>query len=310
MTIEVSALYRQQWADRIRLRYQARGFQLKGTVAPPIRWEGTKMYFLRSGSLNATKWAGKGHAVNRQLSNDDKVEITSEEWDSPYELYDRDKWLGVPGEEQIRQDQAANALGVTADNIIYSSIMSAALDPEQIIGDYTSGLDPFMLKQAEAVMFDNFTPTDGRVYMPVPAQQFQRLTTYREFQNSEWVGVTDNPRIKASQGRTYGEMNVFQGERTLFDPYKGQVQNLPGGTPGSTAAGIRVRVWHQECIGAGHIAPQEMRNEWKREGDYKRWLVIHTLDGGATVIEPKGIVEFRLKADAPIQQQVMLTRAG
>lgn len=301
MTLEVSAHYRQRWDTQVRLRFQARGFQLRGTVSPPIRIDGEKFYFLRSGTLNSSKWAGRGHAVQRQGSTDDKIEITSEEWDSTYELYDRDKWMGAPGEEQTRQKQAGNALGIRADSIIYSKIMAASIPGGNVIGDYSGGLTPYMLKQAEAILFDNFTPTDGKIYMPVPATQFQRLTTFQVFQDSQWCGVTDNARIKASQGRTYGELNVFQGEKTLFDPYVG--------TAGpSSGASVRIRVWHSECVGAGHIAPEMMRHEWKREGDYKRWLVMHTLDGGSAVIEPNGIVEFRLKADAPIEAEIMRTQ--
>lgn len=298
MTIEVSAHYKQQWKDGVTLRLQGRGFQLKGTVMPPVKIEGEKIYFLRSGTLNTTPWGGKGHAVVRQNSSDDKIEVTSSEWDSAYELYDRDKWMGVPAEEQTRQKQAANAIGTRADSIIYEKIMAAAIPPGNIIGDYTKGLDPYMLKQAEAILYNNFTPMDGGIYLPIPSTQFQRLTTYKVFQNSEWVGVTDNPRIKVSQGRTYGEINCFQGEKDLFTPY---ITNA--------GANLRVRVWHKECVGAGHIAPSEMRAEWKREGDYKRWLVMHTLDGGAEVIEPNGIVEFRLLATAAIEDEIIRTKA-
>lgn len=302
MTLSVDSIYRQKWADQIRLRFQARGFQLKGTVTPPIRIEADQFHFLRTGTLNASKWAGRGHAVNRQNGAEDKVSITSDEWDCPYELYDRDKWKGVPGEEQARQKQAGNAMGTTADQIIYAAVMGASIPGGNVIGDYSTGLDPYMLKKGEAILFDNFTPTDGKVYFPVPATQFQRLTTYKVFQNTEWAGVTDNPRITSAQGRTYGLMNIFQGEPTLFAPYVGTAGPSGG-------ASVRIRVWHQECIGAGHVAPEQMRVEWKREGDYKRWLVIHTLDGGAVVIEPNGIVEYRLKADALIESEIMRTQA-
>lgn len=303
MTYEVVPNHvKQAWAAGVRLRFQRHGFQLKGTVMPPVRIEGDKMYFLRSGKLAAKKWAGRGHAVERQGSNDDRIEITSDEWDSTYELYDRDKWMGVPGEEQTRQQQAGWALGSTADDIIYSKIMAATIPSENIIGDYSTGLDPYMLKDAEARLFNQYTPMGPTgIYMPVPAVQFQRLTTYKVFQNAQWLGVADNARLPAAQGRTYGAMNVFQGEKDLFNAYVG--------TAGpSSGASVRVRAWHQQCIGAGHVAPEQMRTEWKREGDYKRWLVIHTLDGGAIDIEPNGIVEFRLKADALIESEIMRTK--
>lgn len=295
MTLEVSAHYKEQWDTNVRLRFQSRGFMLKGTVMPPVRIEGTKMYFLRSGQLNATPWGGRGHAVQRQGSQDDKVEITSDEWDISYELYDRDKWMGAPAEEQTRQRQAGNGMGRKSDAIIYKAIMDAVIPTENIIGDYSTGLTPYMLMEGEARLFENFTPNDGGIYCPVPPRQYERLQTFKVFANGDWQGGGDLPLTKLTKAKTFSSTHVFMGEHDLFTPYIANTDEL------------RIRVWHKECVGGGHIAPEEMRHEWKREGDYKRWLVMHTLDGGAVDIEPNGIVEYRIKADAPIEDEIVRT---
>lgn len=300
MTMEVSAHYRSRWDTKVRLRLQSKGNMLDGTVMPPMRIDvdadsTSKFYFLRSGKLNTAKWPGRGHAVIRQGSQDDTVDVASSEWDCPYELYDRDKWLTAAGEEQTRQQQASNALGRTADAIIYDEIMNATIPSENIIGDYTKGLDPYMLLEGEAKLFEQFTPNDGGIYMPIPARQYQRLSTFKISANSEWIGG-DLPLTKRTKSRTYGNMNLFQGEQDLFTKYINGTQ-------------LRIRVWHKECVGAGYTG-ERLRTEWKREADFKRWLVIHTMDGAAKVIEPNGILEFRLKADALIEAEVQKTQAA
>lgn len=299
MTMEVSAIYKERWSDKLKLRLQSRGNMLSGTVSPPIQIDANKFYFLRTGKLNASKWAGRGHAVVRQGSDEDRLEIESSEWDCPYELYDRDKWLTAAGEEQARQEQAANALGRTADQIIYDEIMAADIPNENIIGDYSSGLTPYMLLEAETRLFEQFTPNDGKIYAPLAPRQYERLSTFKISASSDWIGG-DLPLTKMTKVRSYGNLNCFMMEQDLVARYTTTVAG---------AKQLRCRFWHKECVGAGYVG-QQLRVEWKREGDYKRWLVIHTLDGAAKVIEPNGIVELRLKADAPIEPEVLLTRAA
>lgn len=299
MSMEVSAHYRSRWDTQVRLRLQSKGNMLEGTVMPPMRWDvhadqTERFYFLRSGKLNTSKWPGRGHAVTRQGSSDDTVAAASEQWDCAFELYDKDKWATAAGEEQTRQNQASNAIGRTADSIIYEKIMAATIPTENVIGDYSKGLDPYMLLEAEAKLFEQFTPNDGGIYFPCPARQFQRLSTFKISASSDWIGG-DLPLTKRTKARTYGNINLFQGEQDLFTPYIASTE-------------LRVRIWHKECVGAGYSG-ERLKTEWKREAEYKRWLVIHTIDGGAEVIEPNGIVELRLKADALIEPEVQKTQA-
>jgi Phage capsid protein len=294
MTLEVSAHYQQQWDTQVRLRLQARGNMLGGTVMPPVRIEGNKFHFLRSGTLNATKWGGRGHQVQVQGSVDDMIEIESDEWDCSYYLYDRDKWM-VPGNEAAtRQQQSANALGRQADAIIYDAIMAAPIPNENIIGNYTRGLDPYLLLEAEAKLFEQFTPNDGGIFAPVPARHYQRLSTFARSGSSDWIGG-DLPLTKMTKARTYGSIHVFQFEHQHAVKYTSGTQ-------------LRMRIWHKECVGAGYTGERQ-RTEWERQATFKRWQVIPTLDGAARVIEPNGIVELRLKADALIEDEVQRTQA-
>lgn len=295
MTLEVEAHYRERWDDRVRLRLQARGNRLKGTVMPPVRIDAEKFYFLRSGELNTSKWAGRGHAVNVQGSNDDRVEISSDEWDAPYHLYDRDKWKTNASEEQTRQNQAGNAIGRQADAIIYDAIMAETLPADQIVGDYTTGITPYMILEGETKLFERFTPNDGGIYCMMPPRQYERMPTFKIAGSSDWQGG-DLPLTKMAKHMTFSSAHLFMGEQQHATKYTANTTEL------------RFRMWHKECVGAGYVG-QQVRTEWVRQGDYKRWLVIHTLDGAAVVIEPKGIVEFRVLANAPIEDEVQRTLA-
>lgn len=296
MTMEVSAHYKKRWDTQVRLRLQSRGNMLEGTVMPPMRIDAEKFYFLRSGSLTTTPWAGRGHEINVQGSDDDTIEIDSSEWDAAYYLYDRDKWLTAAGEEQTRQQQAGNAIGRRADAIIYSEIMAAIIPAENIIGDYSSGITPQLLLEAETKLFEKFTPNDGGIFSPLPPRQYQNLSNFKQWANSEWTGG-DLPLTKMTKRKTFSSSHVFQGEQDLFTPY---ITN--------SGANLRIRFWHKECVGAGYTG-ERLKTEWIRQGTYKRWLVNHTIDGAAKVIEPNGIVELRLKADIAMESEILRTQA-
>lgn len=295
MTMEVSAHYKKRWDTKVRLRLQSRGNMLEGTTIAPMRIDAEKFYFLRSGKLNTQIWAGRGHEISVQGSDDDTIEISSQEWDAAYYLYDRDKWLTAAGEEQTRQDQAGNAIGRRADQITYEEIMAATIPAENIIGDYSSGLTPQLLLEAETKLFEQFTPNDGGIFAPLPPRQYQNLSNYKQWASQEWTGG-DLPLTKMTKRKTFSSSHCFMGENDLFTPY---ITNA--------GANIRIRFWHKECVGAGYTG-ERLRTEWIRQGTFKRWLVNHTIDGAAKVIEPNGIVELRLKANVAMESEIQRTK--
>lgn len=294
MTLEVDAHYREKWADNCIIRFQNRGFVLKGTTQPPVRIEGTKFHFLLTDNVAASKFT-KGDTVPVVNPNDDTVEIQTQEWDAAVHLYDFDRTRISYNEEDRRQQQLTMALGRTADEIIYDEIMSVTLPASQIIGDGSTGMDPYMLLKGVEKMVDNDVVLDHGIYGPLPSMSFNQLKTKKLFANADWQGG-DLPltKMRGVQHKTFDAVHCFYLPPHLRKKY------TSGGT-------TRFRIWVADCVGAGHN--EEMRTEWERQATKKRWFINHTMDGAAKVLQPTGIIEFQVDANSTIEQEVELTKA-
>jgi hypothetical protein len=295
MTEQVAAWFRNQWASQVIVKFQNKGFMLKGTVEPPIKIEGDKFYFLRTGLIDAQLFT-KGDSITPINSDDDKIEMASKEWDAPVEIYDWDVTrLGVR-EVDARQAQCSYALGRKADRIIYDAIMGAALPGSQIFGDYTKPFDPYVFKNGLAKLSQNDVEGDGGVFAPLPVIAYGQMEMYKEFSNAEWAGP-DLPlrSMTMTKARSWDIANCFQAPPHLTNAY-------------TTGTDLRFRVWHKSAVGAG--SNDNVRNEWGRDFKKKCWVANHTIDGAAVAIQPAGIIEFRMKADSAIAQQVLLTKVA
>jgi hypothetical protein len=292
MTEQVPVWYREQWAQNVIVRFQARGFTLKGTTEAPVKIDGNKFYFLRTGSLEAQPYT-RGDAVAVLNPDDDKIEMTSAEWDAAVAIYDFDVTRLPASEKQARQEQCVNALGRRSDRIVYDAVMAAPLPAAQIFGDYSAGFDPYLFKQGLVKLARGDVPVDTGIFAPIPILAFAQLETYKIFANADWIGG-DLPLTKMVKHRTWDRANCFE---------------LPPHLEAANTSGtqLRFRVWAKGCIGAGHN--DAIRNEWTREGLKKRWVANHTIDGCAKPLQTEGIIEFRIKADSAIAAEVVTTHA-
>ncbi len=290
MTIEVEQWYKNQWADNVIIRYQNRGFVLKGTTEGPVQIDGDKFYFLRTGQIEAQPYS-KGDAVSGLNPEDDKVEMKSTEWDAAVELYDFDQSRITPNEAQTRQEQCARALGRRSDMIIYDAVMGAQLERDQVFGSYTQPFDPYLFKQGLEKLIDNDVETEVGVFAPLPSLAYSQLETYQIFANADWIGG-DLPLTKMVKHKSWDIANCF-----ILPPHLRQ--KYTSGTE------LRFRIWAKSAIGAGHN--DNVRNEWTREGRYKRYLVNHTIDGVAVPLQTAGIIEFQMKADSKIESEIVRT---
>jgi len=282
---------KEQWDTQVKLRFQNRGYMLKGTTMPPVRIDGKKFHFLRTAAMEAVAYA-KGDAVSAINPDDDTVEMQSSEWDAPFNLYDWDKTRIAPNEVDARQQQAAAALGRRADRIIYDAVMNAAIDGSQVFGDYTQPFDPYTLLRGMEKLADSDVGTESGVFSPLPSKAFYQCETYKIFANADWQGG-DLPLTRMAKHKTFDVANCF-----ILPPHLRKAY--------TTGTQLRFRVWVRDAIGAG--ANADLRTEWTREGRYKRWLVNNTIDGVAVPVQTEGIIEFRMKADSTIDKEVVITK--
>lgn len=287
----VPGWFKEQWARQAIIRFQNRGYVLKGTTMAPVRIEGKKFYFLRTGTMEAQPYA-KGDAVSGINPEDDTIEMESSEWDAPFNLYDYDVSRIPVRELDARQQQAAAAIGRRADRIIYDAVMAASLPSGHTFGSYSDPFDPYVfLSGLEKLADADVETADGGVFAPLPSLAFYQLQTYKIFANTQWVGG-NLPLTRMVKHATFDVANAF-----ILPPHLRRAYT-------SNGTELRFRIWHKSAIGAGHN--DNLRTEWTREGRYKRWLVNHTFDGVAVAVQPAGIIEFRMKADSTIDKEVDL----
>ena len=282
--------YQQKWANRVIMRFQNRGFVLKGTSEEPVKIEGDKFHFLRSDKMEAQPYA-RGDSITPINPDDDTVEMQSAEWDAPYALYDIDDTKLPVRVQDTRQMQATAALGRRADRIIYDAVMNATLPGGHVFGDYANPFDPYVFKTGLEKLIDADVDGVGEgtgVDAPLPSLAYAQLETYKIYANSQWVGG-DLPLTKMVKHKTWDIANCF-----LLPPHLRKAY--------TSTDELRFRVWHKSAIGAGHN--QAIRTEWTREGLKKRWVVNHTIDGVAVPLQPAGIIEFRMKADSAIMAEI------
>lgn len=294
MTDQVPTWYQEKWANSVIMRYQNRGYVLKGTTEAPVKIDGQKFYFLRSGQMEAQPYE-RGDAVTPMNPDDDKIEIESKEWDAAYAIYDYDVTRLPVREQDTRQQQAAAALGRRSDRIIYDAVMAATLDPSQIFGAYTDPFDPYVFKAGLEKLIDNDVVDggDNMVYAPLPSLAYAQLETYKIFANSQWVGG-DLPLTKMVKHKSWDIANCF-----ILPPHLRKAY--------TSTTELRFRVWHRSAMGSGHN--DNLRVEFTREGLKKRWVANHTIDGVAKDLQAAGIIEFRMKADSAIMAELERTVA-
>lgn len=296
MTLEVPAWYRDQWATQVIQKFQNRGFVLKGMTEPPVRIEGNKFYFLRTGLLEAQPYA-RGDDVALLNPEDDTISMESAEWDAAVAIYDFDVTRLPVREVDARQEQCMNALGRRADKITYEQgVLAANVPAGRIIGDYTTGFDPYMALQGCDALQAADAFEAGKIWCGLPERAWNQMLTYKIFSSSDYVGP-DLPILRGVEKRTWNMVNWFR-----LPPHLKAFANAPTNTQ------LRFRMWNQHAIGAGHN--ENVRNEWERQATKKRWFVNHTIDGVAKPLLDEGFVEFRILATSPIQSEIQRTVAA
>jgi Phage capsid protein len=302
MTQQIPQWYQDQWQRKAIIRYQNKGNTLKGLTTPPIRMEGQNFHFPRMGVVEAQIHPrGDDAAVVNGAA--DLVHMTTTRWSVgwPIEDFDADR---IPvNEHDVALESCTNAIGRRSDRIIYDAVMAVALPAPQIIV-LAAGLDPYSMSKALQVLVTNDVPSDDdNIFCPLPGLAYRQIEMYKEFANADWAGP-DLPLIKKRKGRTWDIGNFFELANPLVKQYTNTTGAAVNGTPANT---LRFRIWHRDAIGYG--AHREIEVEWERQALKKRWVGVHTMDGGATCLQTEGIVEIQIPANSTVAQQIITTHA-
>ncbi|TIL36220.1 phage capsid protein [Mesorhizobium sp.] len=282
--------YTPEYQTQVRLKYQARGYELKGCVVPPVKIEGDVMYFPFMGELAA-------YEVNRNdTSNADNAEFTlvPELW-KHYEVQfvvnqvDLDRT--TIGMVEGYAGATARALGRKHTRVIFSALEGLALPAAQIKGDYTTG---FTLDAAATMisdLYDRIEDDSEMAVCPLPHTAFSQLMTFKEFSSRDYVGE-DLPFIKRANMKVWRNCLFFAlpKRKNKVDPY-------------FQIAGVNLdfHMWIPSAIGSGGLGDQVRSYvTWDNKRQGGGWDHKNIIGIGAKVLQESAVERFKFKEDSII----------
>jgi hypothetical protein len=282
--------YTVEYQTQVQLRYQARGYELKGCVTPPVRIEGQTMYFPLMGEMAAYE------VTRNDQSNPDNttMELIPHNW-KHYEvqfalqMVDLDKTTinmvgGYAG-------STARALGRKHSKVIMSALDAEVLPAGQIKGDYTTG---FTLDHAATMISDLYDRVEDDTEMaccPLPHTAFSQLMTFKEFSNSQYVG-DDLPFVNRKNAKVWRNCLFFALPKR---------KNKPDAYFKLTGVNLDFHMWLPSAVGSGGLGDQ-IRSyvTWDNKVQGGGWDHKNVIGLGVKVLQPVAIERFRFKEDSLI----------
>lgn len=283
MTMQANALFVERYNSRVTHHYQPQGFLLSGTMQPESKFVGTKAYWPRYGSVDATDIV---RHQDMPLANPDADQVNADlkSWGVLLENSDFDGERMAANEEEAAVMAAAKAMGRRADK--------NALDVMKAV-TFTAGVNSFDASAAQLAAKDmqtllanwfgtNEIEPDGQIYGLLTMKAHQCLMRDQTYANSQWVG-DDLPFKKF--GRTVGRFWNFVNWIIVPDSY----------LTGTTTKDLLI--YHKPAVGATSQMQGDVKTEWGRIVRRQAWEVAHKASGANIVILPKGVARVIMKND-------------
>lgn len=283
--------YTVEYQTQVILKYQARGYELKGCVTGPVKIEGEVMYFPLMGELVAYE------VTRNDQSNPDSatMELIAQLWkhyEVQYAVNQVDLDKTTIGMVAGYAGGAARALGRKHSRVIFSSLEAEALTPAQIKGNYTTG---FTLDHAATMISDLYDRVEDDSEMavcPLPHTAFSQLMTYKEFASRDYVGE-DLPFIKRENMKVWRNCLFFAlpKRKGKADPYF-RIAN---------ATELDFHMWLPSAVGSGGLGDQiRTYVTWDNKRQGGGWDHKNVIGIGAKVLQPAAIERFKFKEDSVI----------
>ena len=285
--------YTPEYQTQVRLQYQAKGYELRGAVTPPVKIDGEKMYFPFMGE-------GAAYEVNRNdASNPDNVEYslveqTWKHYEYQFAVNQVDLDKTTIGMVQGYAGVTARALGRKHTRVILASLEAEALPGDQIVGSYAAGLDLDAVAEAITRLYDNVEDDSEMAVCPLPHRAFSQLMTYKEFASADYVGTADLPFVKKSSMKIWRNCLFFTLplRKGKPDPYF-RIQNNTE---------LDFHMWVPSSVGSGGLGDQVRSYvTWDNKRQGGGWDHKNVIGIGAKVLQAKGLVRLRMKSDSAIE---------
>lgn len=269
----------QKFNRDVHLAYQRERSMLRTMVRTDADVEGSSVRFQKLGTMSVS---GKARNADIPIQNPahTHVDVT---------LLDRygavliDKLdltkLNIAVREGYVYDMSS-AFGRETDEQITDAMQAGAT---QTIGTFTGSITRNNALLGREALDRGDVPSDGRIYWAVTPRMWAHLMTISEFVNSDFIGFENMPwKNIGLEAKAWNRAMVFQ-----FN-----------GLPGVGTATARSYMWHWRSI--GHAIGDEVDITWQWENLKKGWSGAGSMSMNAVVIDPAGLIEFRVDDTAAL----------
>lgn len=258
----------------VHLAYQQTESKLRGTVRTDADVTATKVRFQKLGTLTAGSKTRTGEIPASNPAHS-YVDVTMSDY---YTLDWVDKLDLTKLNIDIRGNYVklhAAAFARQTDDLIIAAMNSGYTVSYNGGADYTYNLDRNNVLAWIEVLDKAYVPDDMQRYALITPRGWNWLLCLKEFSNSQYVGP-DLPFARHMEVRTWNGVHWIKSNR------------LPGA--GTTSAVYFL--WHLRAV--GHGINSEVSITWDWENDRKAWSAAGDMSMGSAVIDPIGLVAYRV----------------
>ncbi|WP_244580174.1 phage capsid protein [Cohaesibacter gelatinilyticus] len=301
MSNDVPNWFKTQYNDKVRQKFQAKGFMMKSTVTSETKIEGSKAIFRIMGKSQAHK-KKRGQAARKNNSQKKTVEAHLETWEffDTCETYDVSR-MG-PGEKENLTTSGAMALGRGVDHAIFDAgdklsstnagtgagvkpLLDADGRPGMIGGNNKDFVLDLLLMMNTALQNAD-VPWDGNVYCPLPSLIWNQCLAYKQFNNADWTG-DQLSFLRNTVSKFWGGVHYFLAP----DEYFTEVEE----------GHYDFNMWHKEAMGWSNN--KDLQTIWDWENDFGHHSIRMEVEGAEAGLMEEGIVRCRVKIPTEITLQ-------
>lgn len=262
------------------LKYQAKGYMLKGTVtdAGSINGNTVKWMIAGVGAAVPLSRGDKGPAMNASRGS---VQQDMQQWQANDWVYEDDIEKLTVNEMNVVSETAGMAIGRRSDLIIINELNSASL-VQVGNGSTAFGLVDALTGIQKLQSVD--VNWDGDVYCAMPSLFWNQLMSFKQFNDSDWIGETDLPYTKNTTAKKWNGVNWFLVSDSYF--------------PVPAANQLDFFMWHKKAVGFGTNYALRTNVTW--ENLYSGWYHNNRFSACAKVLLPEGAIRFRYASNSAI----------
>lgn len=281
----------QQFKSSVWSLHQSTGFKLKSAVSPEGSIQGLTVTWPYFGVMEMQE---KSRGSETPPANPDQgmLSATLKDYDLLWEIHKQDVTKMTANEQQAAHEGAAKATGRKSDAIIFNAVNGAT--GLTTIGTGAENWDLFYAMQASESLLDDDLVDANDLFSFIPYRWFNILMTYKEFNNSEWVG-SQIGFPTGVRGKSWNGVN--------WVPLSKKEMITPSGT---TAYGF---MWSKRAVGYASNYEGDVTPAWdNRKGC---WTFRSDMQACAMALDPtaRGVRRLFFKTDTALQRPVERTQA-